>query len=709
MILKNLRRLSYILVATLGIYSAFGFLVLPMLARSQIKKLIATNLTSIPELKRVTFNPMVFDGAFEHFTITSPKGTPLLSVGRIDAELEPSNLFSHQVKLKKLVITELELFDLSSGKGIALLPSIKLDAITYNWKLNELQIGQVTLADGELELATNSKGQLNVARATAAIAARPQLEAPALSPPQSDLPPFNLLIDRVSLIDSRLSYTTTLDGESAAWGAKGIDLQLSKFNLNGDEPLPFTLKLVNNAGGSIESKGTLERSPLTVDLNTTITNLPLREANPLLRASNRQFADGKASAQIKLNLKTSSEFTLTVAGNLTLNAPTLLSQNFTEPEFQAASVTLSEFTYNLAPFSAKASELQIIKPSARVKLTPPPETKSNIEADTPLAAKRELPNLAIGTLTLTDGSLWLENNSTQLHTSHNLTNISLKVTPLSFDEQTASIVNLTARVEGEAPLTLEATTNIKNFPTGTSATLSVDRMPLRPFGPYAARFLGREIKEGKLSAKLTAQSRGTDISGQNTFRIQRLALGRSVPSPEAIQAPIETALALMQDSNGVVTLEIPVEGKSTDPSFRYYKMLGAAVRKALLEVAASPLSLLSNLYNWDADEMSSVLFAQQSSTLAPPEVAKLDSLAKALQEKPVIELEVIGASSPFEFQEPPQSDQLEQLANARATTIRDYLASRGVESNRVYLSDIHTSQPINDGHVAQDLKLKLVD
>ena len=49
--------------------------------------------------------------------------------------------------------------------------------------------------------------------------------------------------------------------------------------------------------------------------------------------------------------------------------------------------------------------------------------------------------------------------------------------------------------------------------------------------------------------------------------VERLTLGEKVKSPEAVDLPLDLAIALLEDSNGVIDLGLPVSGNLDSPEF----------------------------------------------------------------------------------------------------------------------------------------------
>jgi len=163
--------------------------------------------------------------------------------------------------------------------------------------------------------------------------------------------------------------------------------------------------------------------------------------------------------------------------------------------------------------------------------------------------------------------------------------------------------------------------------------------------PYSGHFAGYAIEKGKLSIDVAYQVENRQLSARQKFVIDQLQLGDKIDSPEAVHLPLKLAVALLKDRNGVINIDLPMTGSLDDPQFRLGPLIWKAFVGLLGKIATSPFTLLAKLGGRE-DEINQLDFAAGSAVLDAAGQERMAALAKALKERPSLELEVPTAYSP---------------------------------------------------------------
>ena len=163
--------------------------------------------------------------------------------------------------------------------------------------------------------------------------------------------------------------------------------------------------------------------------------------------------------------------------------------------------------------------------------------------------------------------------------------------------------------------------------------------------PYVVKFAGYRVAAGRLSLDLQYRIKDSKMVGTNKVVLNQMALGEKVDSPDALDLPLELAIAIPQDSKGVIDIGVPVSGAIDDPQFDYGTVIGKAIGNLLGSIVTAPSgrSARSSVPPTRSSTPST------SSPAAPPRAtraAKLETVARALKERPALTLTVPPVTPP---------------------------------------------------------------
>ena len=102
---------------------------------------------------------------------------------------------------------------------------------------------------------------------------------------------------------------------------------------------------------------------------------------------------------------------------------------------------------------------------------------------------------------------------------------------------------------------------------------------------------------------------------------------------------------MLKDSEGVIEFNLPIRGDIDNPDFKYSSLVWGALGNLITGIISSPFKALAGLVEGDNDNLDHVIFTANSFELNEAEQGKLDSLAKALLQRPSLYIEIRGLSS----------------------------------------------------------------
>jgi hypothetical protein len=187
--------------------------------------------------------------------------------------------------------------------------------------------------------------------------------------------------------------------------------------------------------------------------------------------------------------------------------------------------------------------------------------------------------------------------------------------------------------------------NTKNPKEFTDMKVKFENLELKSYTPYSLEFLGYKIADGKLYLSLGYDIKQGALKGDNKVVIKQIVLGEEKAGGSPW--PMRLVVVLLEDSDGVIDIDLPVEGNVNDPEFRYGKVVWQVIGNLLTKAVTSPFRLLGSLMGLSAedDRLSKVSFEAGKSTILPSEREKLDKLSAVLVKRSKLHLTVHGGWS----------------------------------------------------------------
>lgn len=286
--------------------------------------------------------------------------------------------------------------------------------------------------------------------------------------------------------------------------------------------------------------------------------------------------------------------------------------------------------------------------------------------------KAALP-VSIGKMTLQGGSLRFSDYFVKPNYSVVLRRIGGSLTGLSSKAGSLATLDLRGDYDEVAPVRIAGTLN----PLAAQASLDLEAdirgVDMTPLSPYAGKYAGYAIERGKLSFFAKYKLENRQLSAENRIFLDQLTFGEPVDSPEATRLPVTLALALLKNRRGEVEINLPVSGSLDDPEFSIGGIVWRLLGNFLLKAVSSPFALLGNLFG-GGEELSFVDFDEGRHTLNDAGKKRLETLVKALDERPDVRLGIGGRA---DLERDPEGLKRAMLENTLKRLKRDDLLARG--------------------------------
>ncbi len=307
-----------------------------------------------------------------------------------------------------------------------------------------------------------------------------------------------------------------------------------------------------------------------------------------------------------------------------------------------------------------------------------------VKKQTAESSERQKLHFKLGSVQVIDGSSYFSDLSLILPFKADIKSLDGGASGISSEPQSMVKVSLKGNAYELSPVDIKA--EVSPYRGDYHVIMSFKGMPMPLVSPYMVQFAGYKVEKGKLSLDLIYNVTNGKLTAANNILIDQFELGEKVENPNAVSLPLELAVALLKDGDGKIKIDVPITGSLEDPHFSLRAIIADALVNAISKVVTAPFRAIASLIG-SKEDLSSVIFAAGRADLAEAEKIKLRHLSKALNERPMLTLEIKGAA--FEEQDWPAltDDALyDQLKRIRAAEINKH-GGKKIRSEYVELSD----------------------
>lgn len=568
------------------------------------------------------------------FAINAPDGRPLVRLQRLDVT-------DTSIDLAKQLVTV--------GKV----------------RSNKLETWAALEADGQLDwqklfASQPGKSANKTAPKPAVDEKAPQTPAQtrAAAKPPADSKPWQVIVKDVQLRDYQvhLADRSQKDPVELDVGPLNVDMQ----NFDSLNKSPFTLKLDSGVGkqGRLTAAGEVNLSPVSAKLQVTTKDIDLRVAqayiSPFIRL---ELRSGMLGSDLAVNLKGTEPLTFTVNGKAQVEQlhtlDTLKQRDFLKWE----KLTLEGLNYEHGD-ALTIAKVNLEQPYARFMINP--DRTTNIDdllipqpADKTPAAKAETRasnakplGIRVGEVNINNGSANFADFSLTPNFGTAIQQLNGRIGTLDNRQSNPATVNIDGKVDRYAPVTIKGSLNPFDPMAALDIATSFKRVELTNLTPYSGKFAGYRIRKGRLNLDLHYLITKGQLKAENKVVVEQLELGEKVDSPDAVDLPLKLAIALLKDTNGKISIELPVTGDLNNPQFSVMPIVWQTLRNLVVRAAAAPFKFIGGLARGGGSEdLSSVKFAPGASELSAETQKALDTLSAALKERPTLRLEIEGTSA----------------------------------------------------------------
>ena len=551
------------------------------------------------------------------------------------------------------------------------IPNLSIKETELDLIKKEIKVGLFSTQKGDVLVKRLKNGEIDALKLTppppASSEPREEIKSregikPSEKPKEQEKP-WLVLLKQLSVDNYKIIMEDQTPSDPVTLTTQNLKLRGEAISTAKNSKGKLNLSLLLNEKGMVSITGTMGIDPLTADLKVELKGIEIGPLQSYFKDKvNITVTEGALSTTGTLSLDGTDkkEFKTTYKGEASLTNLSSLDKGNGEDFLKWESLSFSDLNAGVTPLSIDIKGISLTNFYARViinsegkvnlqeimkteepKTTTPPPPPQQEKGEVASKEKAPSKNIKIGEITLQGGRINLSDKSVKPEFSTSLSELGGRISGLSNEENTTADVELRAKLNDYAPLEITGKINPLREDLYVDLKARIKDLDLSPATPYSGKFVGYTIEKGKLSFDLKYLIVKRKLESQNQIFFDQFTLGDKVDSPQATKLPVKLAVALLKDRKGEIKLDLPVTGSLDDPKFSVWGVILKILLNLISKAATSPFSLLGAVVG-GGEELSFVEFDYGRSTLADPNVKKLETITKALQDRPSLKMDIEG-------------------------------------------------------------------
>jgi hypothetical protein len=582
--------------------------------------------------------------ALRDLKVTAPEDGGTAQVARIDADIASLDPIGGLVKVNSLKIT-----DASTARGPMRLAATEAKDIRVDLKKKRVDIASLGSNDAVLEVMRKRDGSI---------------ELPLTVKTEPSETPWVIALAKLSVDGYRVTLHDETVKPAAAHRVNVAHLEVGGFSTEKGTKSTVAAKLALDKSGSVDLDGAFSLAPLDVNAKLDARHIDIVPARRYVEQFKTvALKSGFASAKGTLSLRGDGDaMQVAYHGAAAVSNLATVDTTINEDLLNWDAVRLSGIAFKFAhdaPLDLAIAEVAVDKVYSRVVLNA--DGKLNLQqlkAATPAEPAAPAPapgdvrprNVRIDRIAFNDSRLNFTDHFIKPNYTADVGGLAGTVTNLSSDPAARGVVDLKGAYDQTSPVTISGTVNPLSGDLFVDIAAQGKDIELPKLSAYSLRYAGYGITKGRLTLDVKYHIENGKMEGRNKIFLDQLTFGEHVDNPEATKLPVLFAVNLLKDSNGAINLELPVSGSLEDPQFAIGALVGQVVSNLLKKALTSPFSLLTAAFSGGGgagaagsgggDDLAFVEFEPGREDLDAGDRKKLDTVVKALLDRPAIKLEM---------------------------------------------------------------------
>ncbi len=580
----------------------------------------------------------------------------------LDASATPIKFQISQanVRIEKLAIKEDGSLD-----PVITIPALNVGGIDVNLATHEVTVGNIAVERASFTAWLNPDGSVNYQQMFSPMdSVEPPPATDSASPKPKDEKPWTVWLKEITLQDHSINFEDRTLPTPAQIEVRALTVKTHDVRIPITQALPLEVGMQLNGTGTIRVNGAVLPNPFQADVTLALKNIAIRPFQPYFEKFARIDVQSGAlnldGAMHLANEHPNGPF-LSYEGNAGVEGLSVADRDQGEEVASLQALSLNGVRVTVDPTTASIKEVGIQQPMVHLVVQPdgglnlgklaavsPSPAAADEKPAEPQKAKSPPVPVTIGMVKLTKAAATFRDESVRPPVQTGLSDLTGTIKGLSSKQLARADVDLTGRVGKVAPLKIAGTINPLSEDAFTDLAITLGGMDLTAESPYSGKYVGYGLSKGKLSLDLKYKISQKQLEAENKVLVDQLTFGEKVDSPDATSLPVKLAVALLKDRKGRIDIDLPIRGDLKDPDFKYGRVVISTLLNLLTKIVASPFTLMGKLIPGGGaeEDLQFIEFPSGSATVAVEELKKFEALAKGLEERPGLRLEITGTADP---------------------------------------------------------------
>ena len=430
----------------------------------------------------------------------------------------------------------------------------------------------------------------------------------------------------------------------------------------------LSLNLPDN-GGNLLLQGAYNMAQGAYALNINMTDIDLNQTLPLVQDyMNIKQLDALLSGHLKANGRLDDAANIHIAGYLSVDGIDIRDadrQTFLAAEhigikieqfnpknmlMRFDSILVDSLHLNYIKTKNYDTFSRLMKSSEKQKTQTIDENEDimleaeELESDSSISVpqkKNNLPDLFIKQLSLRSSDIHYEDRTLPSRFKYDISHVSVRSENFNMrGKQNHLLIN--AHLPNGGSVMANWKGGIDPERDNIKVVAMLRNVQLRDLSPYMEYMFAYPVNSGSLSVTSDNTFISGRLEGTTKLDILDLKLGRKKHIDAQLKrVPLKTAIELLTDLNGKISLSIPLFGNVNNPKFSLRKVVMGTLGNVLLKATATPFAAMARSKNIKIDDLSLLEIDMLTPDFTLEQYQKIDLLAEMMNEKQEINLQMV--------------------------------------------------------------------